>query len=181
MSEIQSVRKACPYWSPDCKHLCTMTVSGLYVPLPGHILTFCRSLRWDQCPQYVRGCCALLKQDWTRGLMQEKGRRRHKRFSRRYPMAISDSDKQVVSGGSALEQSAWTLDLCAGGMRIETAAALPMIQKISFAFGEAFLFPGFAGLAEVCWQRPASTTGVYQLGLSFIAQIPFESAVASGA
>ncbi|MFH7320764.1 PilZ domain-containing protein [Desulfurivibrio sp. D14AmB] len=161
--------RECPYWSPGCKQLCALTVGGLYMPLAEHIQNFCRSRWWDKCPQYIRGCDALLDLAWKRGLVMERGQRRYPRVATRQGLQLLP----VPADGppaDADRQTAWTLDLGQGGMRIETPGNLPPGAQISFIFGEDFPLPGFSGQAEIRWQRQVNQEGICQYGLGFLDQ-----------
>lgn len=170
MAESQSLIKECPYWSPRGDQICSLTVCGLYVPLPDHVSRFCRTIQWSQCPQYLRSCDTLLEMNWKRGLSQERGRRRYPRLACRHGLTLVPAVDHRQHGQESFEHKAWTLDLGPGGMRIEAEIPLPAGAELSFVFGEDFPVPGFAGRAEVRWQREGGLTGVYQGGLGFIDQ-----------
>lgn len=161
--------RECPYWSPGCKQLCALTVGGLYMPLAEHIQSFCLSSWWDKCPQYIRGCDALLDLAWKRGLVIERGQRRYPRVASRqglHLMLVAGPATPAVADSAG--QTAWTLDLGQGGMRIETPGTLPPEAHISFTFGEDFSLPGFSGQAQIRWQRQVNRAGICQYGLSFL-------------
>jgi hypothetical protein len=147
-----------------------MTVCGLYVPLPEHVSKFCQTIKWNQCPQYLRGCDTLLELNWKRGLSQEKGRRRYPRLACRHNLALVLAAAPSRQGDEPAELQAWTMDLGLGGMRVQTGITLPEGAEVLFVFGEDFPVPGFAGRAEVRWQRGLSQSGVFQWGLGFIDQ-----------
>lgn len=168
MSDNHSSKKFCPYWAPDSDQPCTMTVSGLYVPLKVHIITFCKTEQADECPHYIRGSRLLRKAPRMRNLLQEEGRRRHRRFAGRYSLIVSTAVRPEASGNQLLDRGASTIDLSIGGMRIETAAMVPETSKICFTFGDDFWLPGFAGLAEVRWRRQIETSNRYEYGLGFV-------------
>lgn len=170
MAENNSTTKDCPYWNPHCEQICTMTANGLYMPLSEHIAGFCRSPRWDQCPQYVAGCEAQLGMAWERELNQKHGHRRHWRISCSHLLALASSDTLMDQPVNSFTQCARTMNLSVGGMRIETVGALPEMKKFSFAFGDDFLAPGLRGLAEVRWQLEIDDSGTCQYGLGFIDQ-----------
>jgi len=171
MTENKSAIKDCPYWNQNCEQICTMTANGLYMPLPEHIASFCRSPRWDQCSQYVMGCEAHLEMARGRELNQgSSGRRRHSRVNCSHLLALSAFDNQVAPQGNIFTQCARTMDLSLGGMRIETVGALPETKNFAFAFGDDFLAPGLKRLAEVRWRRGIDNSGTCQYGLGFIDQ-----------
>ncbi|MEJ2032674.1 MAG: PilZ domain-containing protein [Deltaproteobacteria bacterium] len=167
MSDNHSSKKFCPYWAPDSDQPCTMTVSGLYVPLKEHIIIFCQTEQADQCPHYIRGSKLLRKAPRTRDILQEEGRRRHRRFAGRYSLILSTVDRPGVSGKQLLDRGASTIDLSIGGMKIETTAKVPETDQICFTFGDDFWLPGLAGLAEVRWRRQIETSNRYEYGLGF--------------
>lgn len=158
----------CPYCSQHCDKHCTMSAGGLYIPLPEHIKAFCCSPQWDQCPQYISGCEALLAMTHESRNTQMTCLRLHPRFSRRHILSLAAAGINACQPGEQFEQNAWTLDLGPGGMRIETSVALPEATKVFFTFGDDFLRPGLTGIAEVRWQREINEEGTHQYGLGFI-------------
>lgn len=167
MADTKPVTIECPYWCPLCEHICTMTVCGLYVPLPEHVSQFCLSARWHQCPQHLRGCERLLDLNRKRGLSQQQGRRCYPRFTRRIELVLFPAVDGEDSEDTANFLS-WTIDLGLGGMRVETGVALSCGMKIYFVFGDDSLHPGFIGQAEVRWNSVIKSTDNYQCGLYFV-------------
>ncbi|PLX48514.1 MAG: hypothetical protein C0613_10860 [Desulfobulbaceae bacterium] len=163
MIKGRSCQTHCPFWLPTCNQACSLTSRGLYLPLPEHILRFCDTSSWRLCPRYVSQGDPLRPFQRSTQHVDKEGRRRHRRFSRHHQLFLV----AAALDNQRREARARTIDLSAGGMRIETACALPQNSRITFTFAQGSPFLDCTGTAEIRWRRPAGHAGFQQYGLRF--------------
>lgn len=95
------------------------------------------------------------------------GRRLYDRMQNNFAVIIKVYDEY----GNKLalkDRNTVTIDLSAGGFRLESSQKIPAASLLSFTFGSDFIIPDLTGLAQVRWSSAASDSGKFQAGLSFI-------------
>lgn len=157
-----SMEKRCPYLA-ESGHECLMTNGGLYIPMPKHINTLCRTARFDQCYHYVQGCSVARELAGQLGFIHNDSRRRYRRVSERLPLQLANCGCDG-RGAEILDPEACTVDLSFGGIRIESCVKLPVQGKISFVVGQGGDLPCWEGQGEVRWTDQLAG-GLFQSGL----------------
>ncbi len=157
----------------NCLHLladmrtCAIRPDGLYIPPRVHLLTYCLTQDYQQCPTYVR-----YYRMETPSIDPETdthaGRRHFPRIPKQYMVLIQTCDAIGVLRGNFSEQ-ALTLDYGQGGMRILIDRELPTDSLLRVDFGNDFLIPQLQGITKICWHRKLENKnkGVEEAGLAF--------------
>jgi len=166
MAEKKFSQKKCPHWGHNSQGECSITIKGLYIPLPEHVRNYCQAPHWKQCPQYLR-CSEALHNYAPPPKPVPECRRRHQRFSRSHNLSLTSAGSDGLDGVFQ-EQNARSIELSMGGMRIETAVPLPLDAEIHFVFEKNSSLPDLSGRAEVRWLQGTKAAGTYHCGLIFL-------------
>lgn len=150
-----------------------MTNGGLYLPMPEHINALCLTPRFGQCHHYMQGCAAVRDLAGQLGFIHDASRRRYRRVKERIPLQIADCG-QDGRGAEILDDTAVTVDLSLGGIRLESRVELPVRKKIAFVFGRIGATPSWDGQGEVRWTERLGA-GVFQSGLIVTDKKTFQS------
>ena len=146
-----------------------MTKGGLYIPMPEHIQMFCRTGKFLECHQYIRGTELLKETAQKYGFILDGSRRRYRRVPDRFTLSLAACDE---SGGSSeiLDVNAHTVDISLGGMRVNSSNDMVGHGLISFEFGSDFIMPILEGVGEIKWAKEIETNGgrKFQAGVAFL-------------
>jgi hypothetical protein len=145
---------------------CTLRPDGLYIPPRIHMLTYCQTGNYKNCPTYER-YCPMESQNMLNEIKEYGGRRRFFRIPKKHTVLIQTCDSIGTVIGSFTEQ-ALTLDYSQGGMRIQLENEPPADSLLRFDFGNDFIVPQLQGIAKICWhrQQPDNPQGL-EAGLVF--------------
>lgn len=157
----------------NCLHLlkdmrtCAIRSDGLYIPPRVHLLTYCLTQNYKQCPTYARYYSMdtpTIDTDTT----THAGRRHFPRIPKKYMVLVQTCDSIGVLRGNFAEQ-ALTLDYGQGGLRILIDRELPTDSLLRVDFGNDFLIPQLQGITKIRWHRKLedSPQGVEEAGLAF--------------
>ena len=160
----------CPYWL-DATKSCLISKQGLYLPVTEHILTYCRTGNHLFCAQFEQQVAGL--PEHQNGSAKVVDRRQRKESDRRESARIFGSHSlqltEIQDGDSppsSLDKNATTIDLSAGGIRLQTHCELPVDSMVSFSMNGAS-GPPVQGIGRIKWCRPMEDGSVYQAGLVF--------------
>jgi len=143
-----------------------MPQGGIYLPMPDHVAMFCMTSNFLQCPQYVQGRELLKVKTPEYACVTEGSRRRFRRVSEHLRMTLAmcgDSGEQL----DIIDDAAVTVDLSAGGVRIESMRSLPKQGRVTFKFAEGSGLPSWMGIGEIRWTKVASESR-FQSGVAFV-------------
>lgn len=151
----------CPFWSAAGRR-CTVSHSGLFIPLDDYIATFCTSSKHTQCHQYCEEM--LIRQSGAKSC--SFNRRKHSRFPASKHLTLSEIDEsgQTISGKA---EYAYAKNLSAGGMLIQTKCPLFLGTLLNFTYSNGDTSSHNGGLAEVAWCHYQEDSLTYLAGLSF--------------
>jgi hypothetical protein len=143
-----------------------MTVGGLYLPLPEHIETFCKTNNYNKCYHYVAGC------DEIRNAAPkvEDGvvnRRRYRRIQERFSLQLAEPS---VDGADtiALDEDAYTFDMSMGGLGFVTRRMISPETKVKFILKDSADSSPLVGAGVVRWTvNNSSDSDLFFSGLSF--------------
>ena len=160
----------CPYWSDSTKS-CLISKQGLYLPVPDHIHTYCRTGNHPFCPQFEQQGASL--PEYQNGSGKVVDRRERKEEDRRKCTRISGSYSLQLAGlqedgntTSLLDKKATTVDLSAGGIRLQTHSELPVNSMVSFSLNSAS-GPPVQGIGQIKWCRSLMDSSVFHAGIVF--------------
>ena len=168
----------CPYWS-DATKSCLSSKQGLYLPVPEHILTYCKTSNHPFCPQFEQQDTKL--PEYQNGSGKVPDRRERKFADRRDRRAADRRECARVSGSyplklaglqedgnatSLLDTKATTVDLSAGGIRLQGHCELPVNSMVSFSLNGTS-GPPIQGIGQIKWCRPLEDGSVYHAGIVF--------------
>ncbi len=142
-----------------------MTKGGLYIPLPEHMEEFCKTPRFPECQQYLRGR-QLLRQTAREEAIQDS-RRHFPRHRNRLPLVLSSCDAHGKPV-DIIDSDAITIDLSLGGLGLQSAKKLPLARVLHFQLLSPQHNKRFSGIGEVRWSIPDRESGRYRAGLSFV-------------
>lgn len=160
-----SKNQSCPYFSQKQGGACLIIKGGLYIPLHGHIASFCTTPDYTTCQQYSTP--ASQNRTAPKDITSEAdSRRRFRRMKNTMPVALYTCDEkgQPVS---ALDDSAITLDIGMGGMKISSRKEIKPHMMVAFKFADDYLPSTLTGVGEVRWTKPQPDSSSFQAGLSF--------------
>lgn len=169
----------CPYWSDSTKS-CLVSKQGLYLPVPEHIHTYCRTGNHLFCPQFEQQDADLPEYNNDSGKVADRrerkvvaDRRDRKAADRRECARISGSYSLQLSGlqedgntSFLLDKKATTVDLSVGGIRLQTHCELPVNSMVSFFLNSAS-GPPVQGIGQIKWCRSLEDDSVYHAGIVF--------------
>jgi len=162
------VAEKCPYWAvDDCKE-CGMSESGLYIPMPQHVTTFCLASKYYQCSQYIKGCDLLLAQeeDETNEFLSSRERRRLRRYPEQLYLDLVTCDKDI--GPQEMNfYKAKSLDVSLGGLRVESFKELAKDSFVSFIMDPDFSSESLLGVGDVKWCEPKIDPDRFEAGIAF--------------
>jgi len=159
------MKQLCPYFQPINAGGCTMTKGGLYIPLPEHIEEFCKTPRFSDCQQYLRGR-QLLRQAAQETAVADS-RRHFPRRRSQLPVILAHCDAQGKPM-DVIDSNAITIDLSLGGLGLQSAKELPASRVLHFQLLSPRHQQRFAGTGEVRWSFHDQRSGRYRAGLSFV-------------
>jgi hypothetical protein len=160
----------CPYWSESTKS-CLSSKQGLYLPVPDHIHTYCRTGNHPFCPQFEQQDTDLLEYQNGSGKVadrrerKEADRRGCARISGSYSLQLAELQEDDNST-SLLDKKATTVDLSVGGIRLQTHCELPVNSMVSFSLNGTSDAP-VQGIGQVKWCRSLDDGSVYHAGIVF--------------
>jgi len=143
-----------------------MTVGGLYLPLPEHIESFCKTSNYGKCYHYIVGC----EQIRNAAPKVENGvvnRRRYRRVMERLPLVLSEP---ILDGDGAtlIDDSAYTFDMSMGGVGFVTSRRIPPKTKVRFTLRDSGGGLPLIGAGIVQWATSnSSDSTLFLSGLSF--------------
>ena len=145
--------KKCPHFVIRTRS-CGLFSEGFYVPLQSNVIVYCMTTRYRKCPVYFknrtsRGIDGL---PGTEDPNHFYGRRRHPRIPEQRSVLIQSCDWQGVSNGR-FSESAITIDVSPGGMRVIVPREVPPDMPLRFDFEGDFFIPKLQGVAWLCWSR----------------------------
>ena len=168
----------CPYWSDSTKS-CLSSKQGIYLPVPEHILTYCKTSQHPFCPQFEQQGTDLVEyKNGSRKVPDRRerkfadrrsriaaDRRKYTRISGSYPFQIAGFQEDSNTA-SLLDMKATTVDLSAGGIRLQIHCDLPVNSKVSFSLNGSSS-PPIRGIGQIKWCRSLEDTSVYHAGIVF--------------
>lgn len=169
----------CPYWSNSTKS-CLVSKQGLYLPVPEHINTYCRTGNHLSCPQFEQQDADLPEYKNDSGKVADRrerkvvaDRRDRKAADRRECARITGSYSLQLAGlkedGNTtflLDKKATTVDLSVGGIRLQTHCELPVNSMVSFSLNGAS-GPPVQGIGQIKWCRSLTGSSVFHAGIVF--------------
>ncbi len=160
--------EGCPYFSSETQS-CALPPGGIYFPFRIHVVNFCLTAAHDRCQTYAKYCHAEKLEPLSQQNNGEKaiGRRRHPRVPEKRKVLLRSSDILGIRTGDFVE-TAMTLDLSQGGMRVLLNREIQEERTFLFDFGDDFLVPRLQGIAEICWHRIlGENPQIIEAGLAF--------------
>lgn len=159
-----SKKTPCPYFSQKQGGACMVIKGGLYLPLHEHIVTYCNTAEFSTCNQYNNPAL-------NRGAQHEVDadpatRRRFRRVKNTMPVAIYTCDEKGTPV-AALDDSAVTLDIGMGGMKISSRREIRPNMMLAFRFADDYIPSTLTGVGEVRWTRHLPDSSSFQAGISF--------------
>ena len=171
----------CPYWSASTKS-CLASKQGLYLPVPEHILTYCKTSNHPFCSQfelqetdlveYKNGSVKVVDRR-ERTVVDRRSRiaadrRESARIAGRYPLQLAGLQEDGNTGDttSLLDSKATTVDLSAGGIRLQTHCELAVNSMVSFSLNGSS-GPPVQGIGQIKWCRSLEDGSVYHAGIVF--------------
>lgn len=154
----------CPFWS-NTSMKCSISNGGLFIPLDDHAESYCYSLHFGSCDQYIfHSENQILLYGNVR--KTENNRRKYPRFKTSQIIKlvkISESGESL----SYFSPRANTIDMSQGGMRMVTDTKLADNAQIQFSFDDSLpqIFNDITGQVEWC-NKQLDEPG-YQAGISF--------------
>lgn len=160
----------CPYWS-DSTRSCLNSKQGLYLPVPEHILTYCKTSNHPSCPQFEQQPMDLL--EYKNGSRKVPDRRERKSVDRRKYTRISGSYPLQIAGlqedsntASLFDTKVTTVDLSAGGIGLQVHRDLPVNSMVSFSLNGSSGRP-IRGIGQIKWCRSLEDSSGYHAGIVF--------------
>ena len=153
----------CPYWSLETRK-CRVQRAGLFIPLEDHVEVYCRTGRFPQCIQFSHHTTSqlLLADKLARS---DNNRRKHQRIRIEHNVTLaklSDQNRSV-----RIMNTAKTLDVSIGGMRLTTTTPLQSEGTIRFCFEETLPDHYVAGTGHIAWCNKQIDEPGYQAGVIF--------------
>ena len=164
-------RSGCPHFLKEMQS-CGLPSEGIYLPLRAHIVSYCMTPMYRNCPTYLKYCPGGIspgaisdeKQNRTpaasdTGVEDDEidcdGRRRHARIPEKRHVLLRSCDPLGTTVGDFFER-AMTVDFSQGGMRVIINREIPPETPLLFDFDNDFMVPRLQGVAQLCWCRPLS-------------------------
>jgi hypothetical protein len=160
----------CPHWSDSTKS-CLSSKQGLYLPVPEHILTYCKTSNHSFCPQFEQQSTDLpeykngSEKVADRRERTSADRRKYTRISGSYPFRIAGLQEDSNTA-SLLDTKVTTVNLSAGGMRLQIPCDLPVNSMVSFSLNGSS-GPPIQGIGQIKWCRSFEDSPVYHAGIVF--------------
>lgn len=159
-----SCEKVCPHWSPASRS-CLLSRGGLYLPVSDHVETYCRTENYLSCPQFVSGGL-VVDAAVDDSVATGAERRMYVRVPGRFLLRIAhhangDSVDEVI------DDSASTVDISLGGVRVESYRKLPVDSLVTFSLNGDFFSEPVKGVGRVTWCRSLEQAPLYHAGLAF--------------
>ena len=169
MSNVNKLRKICPYTGQGEGQECKMTKGGLYIPMPEHIEMFCQTPKFVECHQYIRGSELLKETAQKYGFILDGSRRRYRRVLDRFMVSLAVCDENGTPK-EILDENAHTIDISLGGMRIDSSSDIAGRGLIAFEFGSDFVMPILEGVGEIKWATEIKGNGGkgFHAGVAFL-------------
>lgn len=145
-----------------------MSESGVYIPMPQHLRTFCLALKYYQCSQYIKGCDLLMVQEEkeTNEFLSSRERRR----LRRYPVQLY-LELVVCDRDLGLQEmnfyKAKSLDVSLEGLRVESFEELAKDSFVSFSVNSDSSSESFLGVGDVKWCEAKIDPNRFEAGIVF--------------
>lgn len=158
-----NVEHVCPHWSMISKS-CLLHQGGLFIPVSEHVKIYCQSSNYLSCQQILSQAAAVSSSPWEN---KEENRRRFKRTQKRYYLRLSEYKPSVVAE-VPLDECACTVDMSAGGIRLESSCSLALDSLVSFYLDKKFSKSGLRGIGKVKWCKSLRNTPLYHAGIDFI-------------
>ncbi|MDD5759834.1 MAG: PilZ domain-containing protein [Desulfobulbaceae bacterium] len=162
MNSTDTSWQRCPHLS-EGGHGCLMTRGGLYIPMPEHVDTLCKTSSFAQCYQYIQGCSAVRELTGPLGSIHTDSRRRYGRIKTKVPLQLVNFC-QDERDATVVDQEAFAVDLSLGGIRLESRVPLSPQGKITFVAGASADASRWEGRGEVRWTKRLINGG-FQSGL----------------
>ena len=158
----------CPYWAVDVLKECGMTKSGVYIPMPQHVRTFCLASKYCQCSQYIKGCDLLMAQeeDETNEFLNSRERRKLRRYPEELYLDLVTCDKDTDLHEMNFYK-AKSLDVSLGGLRVESFNELAIDSFVSFIMDPDFSSESLLGVGNVKWCEPKIDPNRFEAGIAF--------------
>ncbi len=158
------VEKKCPYSSLNSD--CLMTVGGVYLPLPEHVETFCKTVNYSKCYHYIVGC-EEIKNAAPKIEDGVVNRRRYRRVMERIPIMLSEDMGEGLSV-DVIDDNAYTFDISMGGVGLVTKRKISPDTKVKFTLMDTGENAPIIGAGIVQWSKSDSqNSDVFLSGLSF--------------
>lgn len=153
--------KWCPFWNAKGRR-CDVSRNGLFIPTTDYINTFCTSTKHASCHLYKEEIKARKpeKSEYT------ANRRKHTRIPSDRVLTLLQITNPNGSSISS-DETAYTRNLSAGGMLIQTQTPLFHGSLVSYTYPEATDPTEKKGTAQVAWCRYNKESLVYLAGLRF--------------
>ena len=140
-----------------------MTKGGVYLPMPEHMILFCRSKCFVQCHQYTVGCESIREAVARYEYAEADSRRKFHRIKEEVPVSVAVVDSAFGESHEAI--GATTLDMSLDGIRIQSHEELHPDLKVFFSFNDEFSVPNWKGLGEIRWTKKAVVKDMFESGV----------------
>ncbi len=155
--------KICPHWSLTGRN-CMLCKEGLYLPVAEHVATYCQTGNYTSCPQFLE---ALIHGDLPGSSpMVERNRRRYDRIPARFSFRLSEFLAEE-SLENPIDDSASTVDLSPGGLRVESCRPLAVDSRVRFFLTGDSSDSSLGGTGRVRWCRSLDNAPLYHVGIAF--------------
>lgn len=161
-SNCQLSETICPHWSLKNRN-CLVSHEGLYLPVTEHVAIYCEGGNFSSCPQYLSLEMGTNPELTTN---MDENRRHHRRVNGRYQVLLTRYGDGVT--GQTGDDSATTVDISPGGIRLESHDALPEGSRVFFSLNGEFSTPPVEGTGVVKWCHSLANRPLYHSGISFI-------------
>ena len=161
MTKETTTCRTCPYWSIN-DNRCTVSGTGLFVPLEKHIVKYCTSQRYSQCSIYKTEQLSLQRPPRPR-----KNRRKFPRILTEHQIILRKINNGNITSNKVTHNVANIEDLSAGGMKIAIKTPLNDNTLINFTLENPPSQDSLYGIAQVKWCRYEEKEMVFHAGLTF--------------
>ncbi len=157
------IEQVCSHWSPISKS-CLLHQGGLFIPVDEHIKIYCQNSNYLTCQHFSEQAKPRASSTWEE---KEENRRRFKRIQKRYYLRLSEYKPSAIAE-VPIDECACTVDLSAGGIRLESCHCLALDSLISFYLDKEFSGSGLRGIGKVRWCKTLENTPLFHVGLDFL-------------
>ena len=159
-------RSGCPHFLKEMQS-CGLLSEGIYLPLRAHVVSYCLTPMYRNCPTYLKYCPDEIPGEKKNrlfnrpdsGVKEEEidsdGRRRYSRITEKRHVLLRSCDPLGTTVGDFFER-AMTVDFSQGGMRVIINREIPPETPLLFDFDNDFMVPRLQGVAQLAWYRPLS-------------------------